>query len=49
VLPLFLGLVGLDDVREGPAFYLGQVDSVSDEGLNPVLVVLEGQVEDEPA
>lgn len=42
MLPLFFGLVSLDDMREGPAFYLGQVDSISDEGFNPVLAVLEG-------
>lgn len=49
MLPLFLSLVSLDDMCEGPAFYLRQVDSISDEGFNPVFVILEGQIEDEPS
>jgi hypothetical protein len=42
-------LVGLQDVREVPAFYFGQVDSIADERFDPILVVLEGQIKDEAA
>jgi hypothetical protein len=41
---LVLGLVGLDDVGKGSALDFREVDSVGDEVLDPVLVVLKGQI-----
>ena len=36
-------------MSERAALYLGQVDLVADQALNPILVVLEGQIQDKAA
>ena len=42
--PLFFSLVSRDNMSKVEALYLGQIDPVGYEILNPVFVVLEGEV-----
>lgn len=49
MFPLFICLLDLHDVCEEAAVEFGQGDLVADYCVNPVLVVLEGQVQDEAA
>jgi hypothetical protein len=49
VFPLFVCLFDLHDVGEEAAVEFGQGDLVADDCVDPVLVVLEGQVQDEAA
>ena len=48
MLPLILALLGLYDMSKESTADLRQIDSVRNEGINPVLVILKGEVQDEP-
>ena len=49
LFPLLFCAVGLQHVCEEAAADLRELYAVGGEGLDPVLVVLEGQIQDEPS
>lgn len=48
-LPLFFGLLSLQNMSKVSAFDFGKIDAVANQSFNPILIVLERQIEDEPS
>ena len=47
MLPLILALLGLYDMSEESTANLRQIDPVRNKRINPILVILKGEVQDE--